>query len=167
MNADIIILAIVVFATFLMVFSKTHVAFVTFALCAGFVMSAEVGPGLTEMITGSSDSNQESPVFTAVTLVLLLFPALLIGYRFRRSQKGGGRFIQQIIPAFALSLLLVVFIFDFLPDSSLNKISDETYIYGQLEFLRSWIVLFAILTALFDVIIQHAGPPRPYHKKKE
>ncbi len=167
MNADVLILAIIAFASIVLVISKTHVAFVTLALCSGYVLGAEVGPGIVEMATDSTGSLEDLPVYTAVTLTLLLFPPLLIGYRFRKSQKGSGRFIQQLVPAFALSLLLVIFIFDFLPDNSIQKISDETYIFGQLKFFRSWVVLFAVLTALFDIIIQHAGPPRPYHKRKE
>lgn len=158
MNADLLILAIIAFATLVLVVTRTHVAFVTLALCAGFVLSAEVGPGLIDLLTGDGGIGENSTVYTAVTLSLLLFPAVLIGFRFRKSQKGGGRFLQQLIPALGLSLLLVIFIFDFLPDSTISTVKDETYIYGQLEYFRSWIVLFAILTALFDIIIQHAAP---------
>lgn len=155
MSADLIVLIILGATTLALVLSKTHVAFVTLALCSGFVLSAEIGPGFVDLVTRSTEKVENLPAYTVITLILLLLPAVLVAWHFKKTQKGSSRLIGQIIPALALALLLSVFIFDFLPEVAKAYVSEETYIYGQLNILRSIIVLFAVLTALFDIMRQH------------
>jgi hypothetical protein len=74
--------------------------------------------------------------------------------------------IQQIIPAFALSLLIVVFIFNTLPTDAQVTLQDESYFHGNIDSFKGWLVVFAIATAMFDVLMQHAGPPRKYKRRR-
>ena len=165
MNADTLIVVLIATTSIAMVLSKTHVAFVTLALTAGALLADTVAADLASLL-GITISGDSFPVFSIISIVLLTFPPFIIGYRFRRSQKGGLRFFQQIVPAVALALLGSLLIFDALPDETKTFLEGESYLYDQLSILRVWLVLFAIMTALFDVLIQHAGPPRHYKKRK-
>ena len=166
MNADLLTLIILVFSTVLLVVSETHVAFVTFALCGGYVLSDFVGGDIFNWASNYVDPNT-FPLYAAVQLTLIFLPALLIGHRFRRSQRGAGRVIQQIVPAFAMSLLVVVFTFNALPVEAQSTLRGQSYFHSNLESVKGWIVLFAIAAAMFDVLIQHAGPPRKYKRRKK
>ena len=125
-----------------------------------------IGGDLFAFLSEYVDPNS-SPLYATVQLFLIFFPAFLIGHRFRRSQRGPGRFVQQIVPAFALSLLVVVFVFSTLPESSQATLRDQSYFHGNLESFANWLVVFSIAAAMFDVLIQHAGPPRKYKKRRK
>lgn len=166
MNADLLTLIILIFSTVLLVVAETHVAFVTFALAGGYVLSDFVGGDIFNWLDNFVDPNA-FPLFEAVQLALIFIPAIVIGHRFRRSQRGPTRLVQQIIPAFALSLLVVVFTFNVLPEDAQETLRGESYFHSNLESFRGLLVVFAIAAAMFDILIQHAGPPRKYHKRKK
>ncbi len=154
MNPDFILLIIIAASTLLLAIAKTHIAFVILSLCTGFVLSHFVVGG---SLSGQGD--ESSFVNIASHIGLILLPALLIGYRFRKTQKGIGRFLQQIIPALGLTSLAVVLILDALPKSTLDSLSEESYLVGTFEAFASPLVMFAVAIALFDVLVKHANEP--------
>ena len=171
MNADFLILIFIAVSIILLAFAKTHIAFVMLALCTGYVLSQFTGDSVFDFFS-TWVSNGEFPLYEIVNITLILLPALLIGIRFRSTQTGVGRFFQQIIPALALTLLAVVFIVDTLPIETSDRIREESYLIGSFEDFAPILVLFAIATALFDVLVKHAnepvrkrrGPGRPRRK---
>jgi len=124
MNADLLTVLILGFSTFILIITETHVAFVTLALSSGYVLSDIVGPDIFDFFANTVDPNS-FPLYSTVQLTLLFIPAILIAHRFRRSQRGATRFVQQIVPAFALSLLIVVLTFDALPSEAQLTLQDE------------------------------------------
>ncbi len=164
MNADFVAAIIVAFTTLTLLISETHVAFVTLALTSGYVLSEVVGSETSQIIRDSVDVGT-TPVESIVRIVLLLLPAVLIAIRFRRSQRGFGRVIQQVVPSFALALVLVVFVYQNLPSATQASIDGDSYLSSLLPSYGNLLVVFAIATALFDVVLQHAGPKRKYKKR--
>jgi len=168
MNTDLLTLVLLGLVTATLVFTKTNVAFVIFALCGGYVLSDTVGSSVYDLLDNSVDPNS-LPLYGIVNISLLILPALIMWFRFRRSQRGGGRLIQQIIPAFGLALLLIVLLFANLPDNLRNSLKNQSYFLGQIESFSEWIIIYALGAAMFDVLTQHGGPKRPYkrHKKND
>lgn len=166
MNVDFTLLAIIAFSTLSLLFSKTHVAFVTLALCSGAVLADSVADSLAGFFRLGNSADLVT-LTSAISIVLILFPPLIICYRFRKSQKGGIRFIGQFVPALGVSLLAAVLVINALPGKIYDNLASQAYLAGSLNLFEPWIVVFAIFTALFDVLIQHAGPPRDYKKRKK
>jgi predicted Na+-dependent transporter len=168
MDSDILLLSFIAASVLLISMLKTHIAFTILALCTGYVLSDIAGPSVVDFLDGSI-SQSEFPIYETVRLILLFLPLVLIGFRFRKTQRGVGRFIQQLLPALALTMLATVFIVDILPLSSTENIARDSYLAGSIEDFSPLLVLFAVSTALFDVLIKHAddslrkkrGPGRP------
>lgn len=158
MNPDFMILIFVAVSILLLAFAKTHIAFVILALCSGYVVSAFAGESVFDFFNNWI-SPAEFPLFEAVQTVLILLPALLIAYRFRSTQTGLGRFMQQFVPALALTLLAVVFMIDIVALEPSSSIREESYLVGSFEDFAPLFVIFAIATALFDVLVKHANEP--------
>ena len=158
MNPDFLILIFIAISIVLLAFVKTHIAFVMLALCTGYVLSQFTGESVFDFFSNWV-SNSEFPLFETVNIALILIPAILIGFRFRHTQTGVGRFIQQIVPAMALTMLAVVFIVDVLPQDRSSSIEEESYLIGSFQDFAPVLVLFAVATAFFDVMIKHANEP--------
>lgn len=158
MNPDFLILIFIAVSIILLAFAKTHIAFVVLALCTGYVLSQFAGDSVFDFFSNWV-SNSEFPLYEVVNIILIIAPALLIGFRFRNTQTGVGRFVQQLIPALALTLLAVVFIVDTLPIETSDTIREESYLIGSFEDFAPIVVLFAVSTALFDVLVKHANEP--------
>ncbi len=166
LSPDLLTLVLLAAITFGLVLSRTNAAFVTFTLCAGYVLSDSVTPNVDSVIREVVNPGS-LPLTLIIHLVLLLLPPLVIWHRFRRTQRGGGRFIMQLVPAFGLALLFVILIFEQLPSGGQEILQGESYFHGQIREFRNWLVLYAIASAMFDVLTQHAGPKRPYHRRKK
>lgn len=158
MNGDLLTLIVVAVTVLVLVIAETHIAFVTLALCTGYVLTQFAGPELYELISGWVDPNQY-PVYEAVNVSLLLIPALLVGIRFRRTQRGIKRLIEQLIPGLAFALLLAVFLIDIAPPQVTEGVQEKSYVVTTIENFSVWLVIFAIATSMFDVLIKHANEP--------
>lgn len=158
MNPDFIILIFVAVSVLLLAFAKTHIAFVVLALCTGYVLSQFTGESVVDFF-GTWVSNEEFPLIETVNTALVLLPAILIGFRFRHTQKGVGRFLQQLIPALGLTMLAVVFVVDVIPQDTTSDVRGESYLIGSFEDFAPALVLFAVAIALFDVLVKHANEP--------
>lgn len=161
MDIDLLTLSLTVLVTVALVVSRTYVAFVTLALCGGFVLREVVALDLTSQL--NENLNTSLPIESIVELSLLVLPAILVAYRFIGSQSGPGRFLQQLIPSISLAFFALVLVYQSLPSAAISQLEDVSYIYGNVLPLRSILVVFALATALFDVLIQHAE--RPSKKK--
>lgn len=164
MNTDILILIGLATSIFVLVLMETHIAFMTFALCTGFVLTQFAGPDAYDLVSRWL-SPVEYPVYKVVYLLLLLLPSLLVAHRFRRTQRGFSRFFEQIIPALAFMLLVGVFVVDILPEEQVRLWQEDSYLAGALQSYALMIIIFAIGTALFDILIKHANEPGHHGKK--
>lgn len=156
MNGDFLVLIFIAAVTLLLVILKTHVAFVILALCSGYVLREFAGNQTYDLLANVV-SPIEFPLYEVVNVSLILLPALLIAYRFRGTQRGVSRLFEQLVPALSLTLLLVVFLIDILPNDVSNKVKDNAYLAGIFDTFAWVMIVFAISTALFDVLIKHAG----------
>jgi hypothetical protein len=156
MNGDLIVIIFIAVVTILLVVIETHVAFVILALCSGYVLREFAANQTYDLLAGVV-SPTEFPLYEVVHVTLTLLPAILIAHRFRRTQRGVSRFVQQLVPALALTLLLVVFLIDILPDDVSNKVRDNAYLAGVFDSFAWVVIVFAISTAMFDVLVKHAG----------
>lgn len=163
MDIDVITAGLIIAVSFGLVVSRTYVAFVTLALCGGYVLREFIALDLTNQL--NQNLNTDFPVASLVELGLLILPALLVAYRFRKSQGSAGRFIQQLIPSIALSLFALVIVYQSLPVDFQTQLSETSYIYTNVIQVRTFLVVFALATALFDVLVQHAEPPQKKRKK--
>ena len=148
MNGDTAALLISTLLTSLFVFRKTHVAITTMALCGGYVLSDRISYTLTQSVGESS-----LPVYTIFKLFLLFGPPAFVAFHFRGTQRGAGRFLEQLVPAFALSLLIIVFILEQLSFGTREFHLDSSIVLNQLWIYSAWVVLFAFLAALFDLLM--------------
>ncbi len=164
MNADFIILIFIAVSVLLLAFAKTHIAFVILALCTGFVLSQFAGESVVDFFS-TWVSNSEFPLYEVVNIGLILVPALIVGFRFRLTQTGVSRFVQQLIPALALTMLAVVFIVDVIPQETSSSVREESYLVGSFEDFAPILVLFAVGAALFDVMFKHAKMHHKHHKR--
>ena len=158
MNPDFLILIFIAISIILLAFAKTHIAFMMLALCTGYVLSQFTGDDVFDFFSRWV-SNSEFPLYEVVNICLIVAPALMIGFRFRYTQTGVGRFVQQLIPALALTLLAVVFIVNILPIETTDRVREESYLIGSFEDFAPIVVLFAVSTSLFDVLVKHANEP--------
>ncbi len=158
MNADFLILIFIAVSVLALAVAKTHIAFVMLALCTGYVLSQFTGQSVFDFL-GTWVSNEEFPLLEIVSISLILLPALLVGFRFRKTQTGVSRFLQQLMPALALTMLAVVFIVDVIPQDRNPEVRGESYLIGSFEDFAPPLVLFAVGTALFDVLVKHANEP--------
>jgi len=164
MSGDLAALIISVSLTVLFVMRRTHVAMVTMALCAGYVLSDRISFTLSQNDILPPDSG--FPVYTVLKLLLLFGPPVFVAYHFRGTQRGGGRFIEQLAPAFALSLMVIVFILEQLAFDTRASHLDSSVILNQLWLYSAWVVAFALATALFDLLM-HKPTERSRHNKKK
>lgn len=158
MNGDVIILLTIGISILVMAIAETHIAFVTLALCGGYVLTQFAGPDALNLLDNYVDP-ESFPLFEAVHVALLLLPALLVGIRFRRTQRGMKRFISQIVPGLAMALLLTVFLVDIVPEDVTARLREESYLASTIVSMSSLLVVFAISAALFDVLVKHANEP--------
>ena len=158
MNSDVVILLTIGICIFVLAIARTHVAFVTLALCGGYVLSQFAGPDVLSLIGNRIDS-ESFPIFEVVHVALLLLPALLVGIRFRRTQLGIKRFVAQLVPSLAIALLMAVFLVDIVPEDIAARLREESYLASALDSLSALLVVFAISAALFDVLVKHANEP--------
>lgn len=163
MNADITLLAIVVLLTVFFVIRRTHVALITLALCGGYVLSDKISTVLTEEAT-SYIGNSSVDIHSIIKILLLFGPPAFIAFHFRKTQRGSGRTIEQIVPAFALSLLIVIFVVEQLTPAVRDSYLDLSVSLNQLWTYSSWVIVFAFATAIFDFLLH-----KPYerHSKKK
>ena len=158
MNPDFALLIFIAISILTMAIAKTHVAFVMLALCSGYVLSQFAGDSVFDFFS-TWVSNSEFPLFEIVNILLVIAPAVLIGFRFRQTQTGIGRIVQQVVPAIALTLLAVVFLIDIMPPERTDSLRGESYLIGSFEDFGAIFVLFAVATAMFDVLVKHANEP--------
>lgn len=158
MSSDFLFLIFIAVSILVLTMAKTHIAFVILALCTGYVFSEFAGPSVFDFLQNWI-SPAEFPLLEVIQLALVLIPAILIGIRFRRTQRGVGRFVQQLIPALALTMLVTVFIVRIIPFSSADNLDQDSYLAGSIESFSPLLVIFAVGVALFDVLIKHANEP--------
>lgn len=150
------VLAAIAVCVLVLTVAETHIAFVTLALCSGFVLSEYAGPEAFDALSSLIDVNS-FPLYETVNVTLLLLPALLVGIRFRRTQRGVKRFVEQLIPGLAVSLMLAVFLIDIAPINVASDLQEESYIASTLKASSMWLIIFAMGSALFDVLNKHGG----------
>jgi hypothetical protein len=104
------------------------------------------------------------PLDTIAGIFLTVLPAFLILFRFRRFQSG--RFFEHVFPAIFFALLLSVLVFSLLPLDFQQELKGESYIFDQLEYFRTAIVVGAAFIAMFDVMI-HEQKLRKKSKRRK
>ena len=164
MNPDFLILIFIVASMVLLAIARTHIAFIILALNTGYVLSQFLGDGVYNFFNGWIGSS-EFPLVEVVHVCLIIIPALLVGIRFRYTQTGLSRHIQQIVPALALTSLAVVFILDTLPINVSDELRQESYLIGSFDSFAPILVVFAVATSLFDVFSKHASPSGHHGKR--
>lgn len=166
MTGDLAALIIITLLSLLLVLKKTHVAVITMALCGGYVLSDRVSFSLSQSASWLTDHNN-IPVYTIFKLILLFGPPVFVAMHFRGTQHGGGRFVEQLVPALALSLLVIVFILEQLSFATREFHLDNSVILNQIWLFSPWIVISAFVTALFDLSLQKNKTKRHHSSRKK
>jgi hypothetical protein len=164
MNSDMLFIIGIAVTVLVLVIIETHIAFMIFALCAGYVLTHFAASELYEFLA-QWISPSEFPLIEIVDLTLLFIPSILIAHRFRRTQRGVGRFFQQLLPALAFTLMAGVLVIDVLPKDTVANLQADAYLAGMFESYPLMLIIFAIGTAMFDILIKHANEPLS-HKKR-
>ena len=163
MNIDTIALASLGSIWLLLMVMRTNVSLAIMGLCAGYVFSDLLSDNLVSFIVENTDGADLIPVVSAVSITLILTPALLILFRFRTHQSG--RFIQHVIPSFGFALLASLLIFANLPLDAERYLRDESVLFQQLENLEVLIAASVVGIAVVDVVLHDSEHRRKYKKK--
>lgn len=166
MNADITLLALITLTTLFFVLRRTHVALTTMALSAGYVLSDRATYAISQTAWGYL-GDTDIPVYSIVKLTLLFAPAVFMAFHFRNTQKGSGRFIEQLVPAFSLSLLLIIFVLEQLTLETREEYLDMSVALNQLWVYSHWVVVFALGSAFFDMLLHKPHENRGKAGKKK
>jgi len=159
-NADITLLIVILLLTVFFIHKKTHVAFVTLALFGGYTLSDKASYLLAQN-AGAWINDSGLPVYTIIRLILLFGPPLMVAYHFRHTQTGSSRLLEQLVPAFSLTLLIAVFVVEQLNYTTRASVLDNSIALNQLWIYTPWVVVFSLGSALFDIMLR-----KPSDKKK-
>jgi hypothetical protein len=165
LSTDLLIVASVGVLILYTLYLRTNIALATLSLGAGYVLADLTTASVVSSLYRFGLNTGDWPVSTIVATVLTLLPSLIILIRFRRYQSG--RFLEHLAPSVSYSLLLVLLILIQLPFDVQRVLSDESYIYSQFEYFRTFIVLAAVLIAVFDVMAHEQRLRRKSRRKKD
>jgi hypothetical protein len=163
MDIDLIITASLVSLSLLILILRTNVSLGIMGLCAGYVFSDLLGDEIVSLVIKQDSIDSNFPLISAVSITLVLLPALLILYRFRRHQIG--RTFQHFVPSIGFSLLATLFIFTNLPLSAENYLRDESVVFQQFEYFEVLIAAAVVGIAIVDVVLHDGEHKRKYKKR--
>lgn len=156
MDTDALLLGFIAITATGLVLIRTHIAFVILALCSGYVLSQFAGVEVFDFFKIWISPN-EFPLYELISLTLLFLPTLMIAYRFRRTQTGFSRSLQQLLPAVSLTMIAAVFVVDIIAiDDSFTR---DSIVARLIDNFSAFLIMLAIGVALFDVLIKHANEP--------
>ncbi|HEX9594772.1 MAG TPA: hypothetical protein VF996_01420 [Candidatus Saccharimonadales bacterium] len=164
MDIDLAILSSVSAIVLLTLYLRTNIALAIFSLGIGYILADFTASSLVSMLYTLGASGTTLPLDTIAGIFLTVLPAFLILFRFRRFQSG--RFFEHVFPAIFFALLLSVLVFSLLPLDFQQELKGESYIFDQLEYFRTAIVVGAAFIAMFDVMI-HEQKLRKKSKRRK
>ncbi|HEX9679550.1 MAG TPA: hypothetical protein VGA08_02940 [Candidatus Saccharimonadales bacterium] len=150
MSIDAAILAINGLVVLVALYLRTNIALATLALGIGFTLADLTTDSIASLLVRSGISTSW-PLNSIAAISLTMLPTVLILYRFRRFQRG--RFFEHIFPAIFMSLLATVLIIRNLPFDLQQRLDDESYVFSQIEYFRTSIVVGAAVIAIFDLMV--------------
>lgn len=163
MNIDLIILSSLSAIVLLTLYLRTNIALAIFSLGIGYILADFTASSLVSLLYSLGAGGTSLPLDTIAGVFLTVLPAFLILFRFRRFQSG--RFFEHVFPAVFFALLVSVLVISLLPlDTQLN-LRNQSYVFEQLEYFRTAIVVGAAFIAMFDVMI-HEQKLRKKSKKR-
>ncbi len=157
MSIDILLLIIAGLLIAGQLIIRTNSAVVFFGLCAGNLLMVQFA---TEAQLISGVYIQDSSVNNAaVSIFLLLLPAVLSGY-FLRKSISAGQAVITIFPAAAAALLTILLVAPLLPPGVFSAINGS-YSWDLLGQLRPLIIIGGVISSLFAIFLTAHGK----HKK--
>jgi len=163
MDIDLILTIAIGAITLLILTMRTNVSLAIMGLCAGYVFSDLLSDEIVSVVASVVSSSVTIPIVSAVSIVLILSPALLILRRFKAHQSG--RLIQHIIPAVGFALLSLLLIFSNLPIEAVRYLRESSVVYEQFQLFEVLIAVAVVGIAVVDVVLHDAGHRRKYKKK--
>lgn len=155
------LLSLTLFALYL----RTNIALGILSLGAGYVLADISTESIVTTLFKLGVETGDLPLTSVVPIVLTVVPALLVMIRFRRFQPD--RFMLHLAPAVFFALLTVLLVLLQLPHEVQGQLKEDSYVYAQLQYFRSGIVLSAVIIAIFDLIAHEQKLRRKAKKRKK
>lgn len=150
MSADPTIAAVMASMILLVLWLRTNVALGILALTAGYVMSDIIADDVLDIVYSSSLRDTQLSFSSIVAVAITLLPSLLILLRFKNFQPG--RLLVHVAPAIAFALLGTFLVLIQLPFEVQADLRENSFIFNQFETFEVFIVLGAVIIAIFDLM---------------
>jgi hypothetical protein len=150
MDTNLLITASLLALAVMALLLRTNIALGILSLCAGYVLADITTDAAVTGLFRLGVETGDIPVRSVVAIALSIIPALLIMVRFRGFQPG--RFLLHLAPAVFFALLAVLIILLQLPFEVQQQLREDSYVFSQLQYFRTGIVLSAIIVAIFDLM---------------
>jgi len=137
-------------------FLRSNGALVLFTLCVGQILAGLVGSDVSNNI--STKVSSPLPIFTIVQIVLLVVPALLVMFIYRRAAKA-----DILLHIFTYAVAVIVCfsaIATFLPYAAQTSVQDSS-VYSQIHSYVGVILSAGIIASLVILWLK-----KPHHDKK-
>lgn len=136
---------------------RSNGALVLFTLCVGQILAGLIGGDLTNGI--GSKVTSPLPIFTIVQIVLLVLPALLVMFIYRRAAKA-----DILLHIFTYAVAVIVCfsaISTFLPYAAQSSVQDSN-VYHQIHGYVGIVLSAGIIVSLVILWLK-----KPHHDKKQ
>ncbi|MEX0932156.1 MAG: hypothetical protein WDZ81_00940 [Candidatus Saccharimonadales bacterium] len=148
MSIDLILLVLIGALVLVLLRLKSHIKFVALGLFLGIVLAQFAAGELLEFINRYLNFN-EAIGLSVLQLLLIIIPAVVLGLNHYHARTNAG-LIKPVILALLTSLLALSSLLEFLPNDFRKEIIANSFVAGQLSFLRLPLILVTALALLFD-----------------
>lgn len=129
---------------------RTNIALGILSLGAGYVLADLTTDSVVSTLFRFGVNTGDIPISSVVAITLTIVPSLLILIRFRGFQPS--RFLLHIAPGVFYALLAVLLVLLHLPFDVQQQLRESSYVFAQLQYFRTAIVLGAVIIAIFDLM---------------
>lgn len=150
MDTDFTLVLLIGALAFLALYLRTNIALALLTACAGYVVADLSAGSIVDIIKSAGFDSDYQTTLSFVAIALTVLPSLFVLFRFRRFQPG--RLFEHITPAIAYSLLLILLVLVWLPPEIRNQLEQDSYVFSQFEYFKTFIVIASVVIAVFDVI---------------
>lgn len=167
MNVDFLVSLGIIAISGIILHFKSHAKFISLGLFVGLVVAETVAVPLFEFLAGRFGYLNSPATTTAIQLLLLLIPALVLGVNHAVDKRRMGP-LKTIAYAALATLFLMASILSFLPNGWVQFIQSRSLIAFELVHFRNWLmVLVAILIVVDSFHHKQIGGVKRNKKNKK
>jgi len=161
---DLILTVAIAALAFAALWLRTNIALGILSLTAGYTLSDLIIGDIVALLYKNQAAAPNVPAVSAVTILVIMLPSVLLMLRFKGYQPG--RFLVHLAPAFVYGLLAVLFVVISLPVDTQAAMREQSFVYIQLDYFKVFIVLGAVIIAVFDLMAHERKLRRRAKRRK-